>query len=76
MFIVKWTTAMRVVALAVVLNHTWQLIVWNSKVQKLINKIEITSSNVIKDAVQENNESDHDSSLLNNRRAFVSTESL
>ena len=67
---------MRVVALAVVLNHTWQLIVWNSKVQKLINKIEITSSNVIKDAVQENNESDHDSSLLNNRRAFVSTESL
>ena len=76
MFIVKWTTAMRVVALAVVLNHTWQLIVWNSKVQKLINKIEITSSNVIKDAVQENNESDHDSSLLKNRRAFVSTESL
>ena len=67
---------MRVVALAVVLNHTSQLIVWNSKVQKLINKIEITSSNVIKDAVQENNESDHDSSLLNNRRAFISTESL
>ena len=32
-FIVKWTTAMRVFALVVVHNHTWQLIVCNGKVQ-------------------------------------------
>ena len=64
--IVKWTTAIRVFALVAVHNHTRQLIVCNSKVQTITyTKIETARSNVIKDAVEENYESDHDSWLLN-----------
>ena len=52
-FIVKGTTAMRVFALFVVHNHTWQLIITYTK-------IEIIFSNVIKAAVEGNSESDRD----------------
>ena len=59
---------MRVFALVVVHtgNHTWQLIVCNSKVQTITyTKIETACSNVIKDAAEEIYESGHDSWLLN-----------
>ena len=65
---------MRVFSLVLVHNHTWQLIVCNSKGANIITKVEITFSNVIKDAVHENYESDHDLWLLN-IQAFISTES-
>ena len=77
-FIVKWTTAMRVMrvfSLVLVDNHTWQLIVCNSKGANIIAKVEMTCSHVIKDAFHENYESDHDLWLLN-ILAFISTESL
>ena len=74
-FIVKWTTAMRVFSLVLVDNHSWKLIVCNSKGANIITKVEITCSNVINDAVHENYESDHNLWLLN-IQAFINTESL
>ena len=65
---------MRAFSLVLVHNHTWQLIVCNSKGANIITKVEITFSNVIKDAVHENYESDHDLWLLN-IQALISTES-
>ena len=73
-FIVKWTTAIRVFSLFLVDNHSWQLIVCNGKGANIIAKVETTCSNVIKDAVHENYESDHDLRLLN-IQASISTES-
>ena len=66
---------MRVFSLVLVHNHTSQLIVCNSKGANMIAKVEITCSNVTKDAVHENYESDHYLRLLN-IEAFISTESL
>ena len=44
---------MRVFSLVLVHNHNWQLIVCNSKGANIIAKVEITCSNVIKDAVHQ-----------------------
>ena len=49
----------RVFSLVLVDNHSRQLIACNSKGANIITKVEITCSNVIKDAVYENYESDH-----------------
>ena len=74
-YVVKWTSATRVFALVLTHNHTWQLIVCNSKVWTHNHWNRHTCSIVIKDAVHENYERDHDLLLLNTQ-AFVSTESL
>ena len=66
---------MRVFSLVLVHNISWELIVCNSKGANIITKVEITFYNVVKDAVHENYESDHDLRLLN-MQAFISTESL
>ena len=66
---------MRVFSLVLVHNISWELIVCNSKGANIITKVEITFSIVIKDAVHENYEIDHNLWLLN-IQAFISTESL
>ena len=66
---------MRKFSLVLVHNISWQLIVCNSKGANIITKVEITFSNVIKDAVHENYEIDHNLWLLN-IQASISTESL